>query len=84
MYNNSNSPARAVVIAAAAILLFLLCAIQLVRLQIVNGKEYRKISEDKLYVSMTVKPLAEKYPTVTAAHLWVTEPVFLCRFGIRA
>lgn len=55
MYNNSNSPARAVVIAAAAILLFLLCAIQLVRLQIVNGKEYRKISEDKLYVSMTVK-----------------------------
>ena len=53
MYNR-NKAERAYIVIAIVIVLFLLCVIRLFNLQIVNGEEYRKISEDKLYVSMSI------------------------------
>lgn len=35
--------------------LFLLCIIRLINLQIINGENYRKVSEAKLHTSMTIK-----------------------------
>ena len=54
MYNR-NKTERAVVIVILVAVLFLMCIIRLFNLQIINGEEYRKISEDKLYVAMSVK-----------------------------
>ena len=67
MYNR-NKTERAYILIALVAILFLLCVIRLIDLQIINGKEYRKISEDKLYVSMTVKAprgeILDRYGTV--------------------
>ena len=54
MYNKNKTERAAVVIVMVAVL-FVLCIIRLFDLQVINGAEYRKISEDKLYVSMSVK-----------------------------
>ena len=54
MYNR-NKTERAVIIVILVAVLFLMCIIRLFNLQIINGEEYRKISEDKLYVAMSVK-----------------------------
>ncbi len=54
MYSKNHSE-RAYIVIALVVVLFLFCAVRLINLQIVHGKEYRKISEDKLYISMSVK-----------------------------
>lgn len=67
MYSRNHHERAYIVIGLVAIL-FLLCAVRLVKLQIVHGKEYRKISEDKLYVSMSVKAprgeILDRYGTI--------------------
>jgi len=54
MYNRNKTERAAVVVVLVAVL-FVLCIIRLFNLQVINGEEYRKISEDKLYMSMSVK-----------------------------
>lgn len=54
MYNR-NKAERAIVVIGLVAVLFVLCIIRLFNLQIINGEEYRKVSEDKLYVAMSVK-----------------------------
>ena len=53
MYYNRQS--RLLILFLIFILMFIGCAIKLVNLQVVNGEELRKVSEDKLYMSMSIK-----------------------------
>ena len=50
---NKNSRVSFVIFVVAV--LFLLCIIRLINLQIINGENYRKVSEAKLHTSMTIK-----------------------------
>ena len=53
--NRYDKNARIVFIIFVVAVLFLLCIIRLVNLQIINGENYRKVSEAKLHTSMTIK-----------------------------
>ncbi len=53
--NHFDKNARTVFIIFVVAVLFLLCIIRLVNLQIINGENYRKVSEAKLHTSMTIK-----------------------------
>ena len=53
MYYNRQS--RLLILILIFILMFIGCAIKLINLQLVNGEEMRKVSEDKLYMSMSIK-----------------------------
>ncbi len=52
---NYNKSARGLLISAISIILLLLCIFRLSNLQLVNGSNLRKVSEEKLYMSMTIK-----------------------------
>ncbi len=52
---NYNRSARGVLIAAFSVVLLLLCIFRLSNLQIVNGDNLRKVSEDKLNMTITIK-----------------------------
>ena len=53
--NRFDKNARVVFVIFVVAVLFLLCTIRLVNLQIINGENYRKVSEAKLHSSMTIK-----------------------------
>ena len=53
MYYNRQT--RLLFIILIFIIMFVGCAVKLCNLQIVNGEELRKVSEDKLYMSMSIK-----------------------------
>ena len=53
--NRFNKNARVAFVIFVVMILFLLCIIRLVNLQIINGENYRKVSEAKLQTSMTIK-----------------------------
>ena len=53
MYYNRQS--RLLFLILIFIVMFFGCAIKLFNLQVVNGEELRKVSEDKLYMSMSIK-----------------------------
>lgn len=53
MYYNRQS--RLLFLILIFIAMFVGCAIKLFNLQVVNGEELRKVSEDKLYMSMSIK-----------------------------
>lgn len=67
MYSR-NHHERAYIVIGLVTVLFLMCAVRLVKLQIVHGKEYRRVSEEKLYVSMSVKAprgeILDRYGTI--------------------
>jgi len=53
--NHYNKNARTGFLIVVVSLMFLLCIVRLVDLQIINGENYRKVSEAKLHTSMTIK-----------------------------
>lgn len=53
--NRFNKNARIAFIIFVVAVLFLLCIVRLINLQIINGENYRKVSEAKLHTSMTIK-----------------------------
>lgn len=53
MYYNRQT--RLLFLILIFIIMFVGCAIKLFNLQVVNGEELRKVSEDKLYMSMSIK-----------------------------
>ena len=53
--NRFNKDARIAFVIFVVSVLFLLCIVRLVNLQIINGENYRKVSEAKLHTSMTIK-----------------------------
>ena len=53
--NSFDKNARTVFIIFVVAVLFLLCIVRLVNLQLINGENYRKVSEAKLHTSMTIK-----------------------------
>ncbi len=50
-----NRQSRLLFLMLIFIIMFICCAIKLFNLQVVNGEELRKVSEDKLYMSMSIK-----------------------------
>ena len=67
-----NVNARSLFIGVVVLVLFALCVIRLFSLQIVNGENFRKVSEQKLFMSMTVKAprgnILDRYGKVLASN----------------
>ena len=53
--NRFNKNTRIGFIIFVVVVLFCLCIVRLINLQLINGENYRKVSEAKLYTSMTIK-----------------------------
>lgn len=70
--NYYNKQARTIFMILIVCVLFFLCIIRLVNLQIVNGESYRKVSEAKLYTSMTIKAprgnIVDRYGEILATN----------------
>ncbi|MBQ2897351.1 MAG: penicillin-binding protein 2 [Clostridia bacterium] len=70
--NYYNKHARTFFVVLVVAILFLLCAIRLINLQIINGESYRKVSEAKLYTSMTIKAprgnIVDRYGEILATN----------------
>ncbi len=53
--NYYNKQARTIFVGLIVAIMFFICIIRLINLQIINGENYRKVSEEKLHTSMTIK-----------------------------
>ncbi len=67
-----NKAMRLFVIGIIVVIMFSLCLVRLINLQIINGSNLRKVSEDKLYMSMSVKAprgnILDRYGNVLATN----------------
>ena len=67
-----NKQLRAFFIIIAVTAMFCLCAVRLVNLQIINGENLRKVSEDKLFLSMKIEAprgdILDRYGNVLATN----------------
>ena len=67
-----NKASRLLVMCIIVTIMFSLCLVRLINLQIVNGESLRQVSEDKLYMSMSLKAprgnILDRYGNVLATN----------------